>query len=100
MSKKRDNKNGKYYCISNPTEANINTGNYCIAYKYYVKNDKDYLFDWVDPITNKHYEKVIDKNYLHSHCKPCPKWMYNEISMMNELKVMFYLISFKDIIDY
>ena len=97
---KRDNKNGKYYCISNPTEANIRTGNYCVSYRDYVKNDKDYLFDWTDPNTGEHYEKVISKEYLHAYCKPCPKWMYNELSMRNELKGMFYLISFKDIYLY
>ena len=90
----------EYYKISNPTEANLKTGNFCVSFKYYIKNDKDYLFDWIDPESGKHYTKVINRNYLHAHCKPCPRWMYNEIAMVNELKSMFYLISFKDIYLY
>ena len=98
--KRRNNENGKFYCISNPTEVNLHTGNFCVAYKYVSNYDKDFLFDWVNPVNNKHIYKSISKEYVLSHCKPCPKWMYDELESKYKLKGMFYLIAFKDIYNY
>jgi hypothetical protein len=98
--KRRDNKEGKYYCISNPTEANIHTGNFCVSYNFIKKFDKDFLFDWIDPVDGEHIEKVLKKEFVLAHCKPIPKWMYDELELKYKFKGLFYLISFKDIYQY
>lgn len=96
---KRDNANGKYYVISNPLQRNLKTGNFCVSYKHVAAQDKDFLFDFTDPETGEIERKVLDRGYVLAKCRPLFKWEYDLISMKNELKGTFYLISYQDIIN-
>lgn len=96
---KRDNANGKYYVISNLLQRNLKTGNFCVNFKQLVAQDKDFLFDFTDQETGEVERKVLDKRYVLEHCRPLFKWEYSALTMQNELKGMFYLISYQDILN-
>lgn len=66
-------KNFKYCFISRPTVANEFTKMFCIQEQDYLdlKNEnKDFLWDWVDPNTKIHYHKVIDRKYIIKNSVP------------------------------
>ena len=63
-------KNFKYCLISRPTEENEFTKHFCIQQHYYLDSNKDFLWDWVDPNTNIHYHKIIDRRYIINHSVP------------------------------
>lgn len=61
-----------YIKISNPTFENECTGNFSIGPAFMEKynQNKNFLFDWVNPKTNKRESKILPYNYVVSHLKP------------------------------
>lgn len=98
--KKRNTFGGKYYVISNPRPINENTGNFIVSEKYIFANDKDFLFEWRNPVTNVVETKVLRKEYVIQHIKKIPKWVEDEILLKKTIKHMFWLITYKDIVNY
>lgn len=100
MRKKRNTCGGKYYVISNPLPINENTGNFCVSEKYIMAYDKDFLFEWKNPKTNEVETKVLSRQYVVSHMKKIPKWKEDKILNERVLRGMFWIISYKDILNY
>ena len=100
MRKRRNTCGGKYYVISNPRPVNETTGNFAISEKYLFANDKDFLFEWVNPQTNKLETKILPREYVIEHLKKIPKWKEDELLGKKTLRCMFWMITYKDIIDY
>lgn len=98
--KRRNNCNGKYYVISNPLPVNEKTGNFAISPTFYLNNDKDYLFEWRNPDTNVLETKVLSKEYVKNHAKPCVIKKWDEFFIEKEFKGYCFLISYKDIMSY
>lgn len=66
-------KNFKYCFISRPTTENEFTKMFCIQEDDYLDlkcENKDFLWDWEDPITKIHYHKIIDRKYIINHSVP------------------------------
>ena len=98
--KRRNNYSGKYYVIYNPLPVNEHTGNFCVNDKDVLAQDKDFLFEWENPVTHKIESKVISKEYVKNHIKLKPKWMEDEILDRKRIAHMFFIISYKDILNY
>ena len=87
--KRRNNCKGKYYVISNPKFENEKTGNFAISPTFYLNNDKDYLFEWRNPNTGILETKVLSKEYVKGHAKPCVINKWNEFFIEKEFS-QFY----------
>ena len=101
--KRRNTYEGQYYPICNPIDRNLKTNNFCVQANHYSAFNKPFVWDWTDPETNTKYYKVIDKEYILKHCKPCPRFMYDDIVDKYRfigLNRHCYLISFNDLKKY
>lgn len=100
IMKKRNTYNSKYHLISNPKPINENTGNFAVSEKYLFDNSKDFLFEWINPKTNKLEIKVLAHKYVVNHLKKIPKWKEDELLKNKKIAYMFWMITYKDILNY
>lgn len=70
----RNTENGRYYYISNPTEKNLYTHNFCIKWSFLKYPSKDFLFEWTNPDTGKVEKKVLNPLYVKKHAFPRYRW--------------------------
>lgn len=100
--KRRNFKDSEFYCISNPLPQNEDTGMFCVNWKFIEKYDKDFLFEWVNPVTRMHESKVLSKEYVKNHLKYMPKWKEEEFlkTKFKRINGYFFMISYSDIIKY
>ena len=100
MRKKRNTCGGKYYVINNPMPINENTGFFSVSEKYLLAQDKDFLFEWINPHTNKLETKVLSKEYVLANIKKIPKWKEDELLKSKHITCMFWLIPYQTIVNY
>lgn len=70
----RNTEGGKYYYISNPTQKNLGTKNFCVSWKFLKNMDKDFIFEWTNPGTGKQEKKILNRYYVKRHTFPKFDW--------------------------
>ena len=73
---------------------------FCVNWKFIEKYDKDFLFEWVNPVTRMHESKVLSKEYVKNHLKYMPRWKEDQLSKCKIVNGYFFMISYFDIINY
>ncbi len=75
--KKHKNSNSPYCVINTPNMYNQYTGYCTICPDDYMYENKPFLFDYVDPYTKEHFQKVISRDYIIANATYCNAREYN-----------------------